>query len=87
MQRVVLRNIQKRSMLMGSTNRVMMQRYFSSQFGVDKANMPTKQAYVQDPSTSVRGVTSVDADQPINFPPVQMSNVEDNEEPRFLEQV
>jgi hypothetical protein len=83
MQRVVLRNIQRKSMLMGSTNRVMMQRYFSSQFGVDKANIPNK-AYVQDAATSVSSVTSIDADQPINFPPVQM---EETEEPRFLEQV
>ena len=55
MQRVVLRNFKRSSMLMGSTNRVMMQRYFSSPFGVDKANIPVS-------STSVSSVTSVDAD-------------------------
>lgn len=87
MQRVVLRNFQKSSMLIGSTNRVMMQRCFSSQFGVDKANMPSKPAYVQDPSTSVSSVTSVDADQPINFPPLAAQTTEEPEEPRFLEQV
>jgi len=61
MQRVVLRNFQKRSMLMGSANRVMVQRYFaSSQFGVDKANIPTSPAF--NAEHSVSSVTSVDAD-------------------------
>ena len=62
MQRVVLRNFQKRSMLMGSANRVMVQRYFaSSQFGVDKANIPSSPAFV-NAENSVSSVTSVDAD-------------------------
>ena len=62
MQRVVLRNFQKRSMLMGSANRVMVQRYFSTaQFGVDKANIPTKATFV-NAENSVSSVTSVDAD-------------------------
>jgi hypothetical protein len=42
-------------------NRMMMQRCFASNFGIDKKNIPEV--------ASVRGVTSVDADQPINFPP------------------
>ena len=83
MQRVVFRNFQK-SMLMGS-NKMMMARCFASpsQFGIDKAT----KAYVQDPSASVRGVTSVDADQPINFPPVMAQEEMSQDEPRFLEQV
>ena len=62
MQRVVLRNFKNRSMLMGSTNRVMMQRYFSNSFGVDKSNIPSSQNFVPNSSTSVSSVTSVDAD-------------------------
>ena len=57
-------------MLMGSANRVMMQRYFaSSQFGVDKANIPSSPSFVTNAETSVSSVTSIDSDAPINFQP------------------
>jgi len=40
-------------------------------------------------SDSVREVTSVDADAPINYQPGKMSETleQENDEPRFLEQV
>jgi hypothetical protein len=74
MQRIVFRNLQK-SMMMGTSNRVMMQRCFSSQFGVDKNNIPAGK-HDNVSVKSVRGVTSVDADQPINFPPVEVNTAD-----------
>ena len=43
-------------------------------------------AAVQGESASVKNVTSVDADAPINFQPGKMNElVEETDEPRFLE--
>jgi len=72
-----------------ASNKMTVARNFSgNDFGIDKTNITAKAAYVHNPFVSVRGVTAVDADQPINFPPVAVQQdgaIQD--EPRFLEQV
>ena len=56
-------------------------RYFASPQSVDRMNEMN--------NASVKSVTAVDADAPINYQPGKMTEMasEDNEEPRFLEQV
>jgi hypothetical protein len=57
---------------MGSNNMSIARHFSANQFGMDKGGITAKSAYVQNPNSSVRGVTAVDADQPINFPPVAL---------------
>ena len=53
-----------------ASNKMTVARHFNSnEIGIDKTNITAKAAYVHNPYVSVRGVTAVDADQPINFPP------------------
>jgi len=44
-------------------------------------------AGISNEQKTVRGVTSVDADAPINFPPTDAASQSSDTEPRFLEQV
>jgi hypothetical protein len=52
----------------------------------EKDNQTISDVQVETTS-STKEVTSVDADKPINFPPIDSSSMNMYEEPRFLEQV